>query len=205
MSSCVVTFPLLQDVGVCWRPQHGAVLLAVGGAVGLAVFEAKPEVRHASAACSEPAVVDAQWLLKSLILDQASGQVPCVVSHMQQGTAGGSAAAQDWCLRRVCTLAGRLPVCAVAFGGSRAARSGAGDNPAAAHSKASLACACLDGSLFVWDLSNAPLDEMPLRLQVTFTYFFSCTAPLSGSLPNTGGTSATCRYKSRDLITPCHC
>jgi hypothetical protein len=37
-------FRLLQDVGVCWRPQHGVLVLAVGGAVGLAVFEAKPEV-----------------------------------------------------------------------------------------------------------------------------------------------------------------
>lgn len=35
---------LLQDIAVCWQPQVGLVMLAAGGAIGLAIFEAKPEV-----------------------------------------------------------------------------------------------------------------------------------------------------------------
>jgi hypothetical protein len=100
-----------------------------------------------------------------------------MMSHMQDAAAEGSAAAQDWCLRRICTLAGRLPVCTVAFGGCTVALGGDMHGlPASACGADSLACACLDGSLFVWDLSTAPPGSMQLRLQVTLTAC-SCTAP----------------------------
>lgn len=162
---------------MCWRPQHDAVLLAVGGAVGLAVFEAKPEVRYASAACNESAVLGPQWVLTSDVLMSASGTNHFVASHPQDGAAEGSAAARDWHLRRMCTLAGRLPVCTVAFGGSKAMQTGDASGLAAAHGASSLACACLDGSLFVWDLNDGPLAETPLRLQVTLNNVCNCTAP----------------------------
>lgn len=107
-----------KDVAVSARAADGKVVLAAGGAVGLAVFEAEPQAE----------------------------------------TAGGSSVAQDWQLRRVCTLAGRLPVCAAAFGGKS---DGGGDGGGAA---ASLAAACLDGSLFIWDLRDTQLSAVHSRL-----------------------------------------
>lgn len=92
-----------------------------------------------------------------------------MVSHMQGAAAQGSATAQDWCLRRVCTLAGRLPVCAVAFSGSSQTDGSDAHGLASARGTVSLACACLDGSLFVWNLTGGSCNSAQLQLQVAST------------------------------------